>query len=61
MTDIEKLQRDIDTLKESIKLNRMNLHHRTREELQGILQHTAWCMSELETLENELRRLLNSN
>jgi hypothetical protein len=61
MTDIEKLQRDIDGLKESIVLNRLNLHERTQEELQNILQHTAWCMTEIEKLQAELRRLLKSN
>ena len=39
MNEIEKLRRDIDTLKESVKLNRMNLDQRTQEELRGILQH----------------------
>ena len=51
MTDIEKLKRDIDTLKESIKLNKMNLHQRTQDELQGILENTAMCMTELKSLE----------
>ena len=57
MTDLEKLQRDIDTLKESIELNRVNLHQRSREELLQILQHTGWCISELEELKRELERL----
>jgi hypothetical protein len=61
MTEIEKLQRDIDTLKESIKLNRMNLDQRTQEELRGILQHTALCMTELESLQMDLKRLTKSN
>jgi hypothetical protein len=61
MHEIEKLQGDIDTLKESIKLNRMNLDQRTQEELRGILQHTALCMTELESLKMDLKRLTNSN
>jgi hypothetical protein len=61
MTDIEKLQRDIDGLKESIRLNRMNLHQRTQEELRGILQNTASCMADLESLQNELKQLTSSN
>jgi hypothetical protein len=61
MTDIEKLQRDIDRLKESIALNRTNLHQRTSAELQDILKHTGWCMAELEELAKELNRRLNSN
>jgi len=36
MTDLEKLERDIDTLKESIELNRMNLDQRSPEELLGV-------------------------
>jgi hypothetical protein len=61
MTEIEKLQRDIDTLKESIDLNRMNLDQRTQAELRGILQNTAICMAELESRQMELKRLINSN
>jgi chromosome segregation ATPase len=61
MTEIEKLERDIDTLKESIQLNRMNLHQRTQQELRGILQHIASCMAELESLRAELKRLTTSN
>jgi hypothetical protein len=61
MTEIEKLKLAIDTLKESIELNRMNLHQRTQAELQGILQNTALCMAELESLQMELKRLTNSN
>lgn len=57
MTEIEKLERDIDTLKESIRLNRMNLDQRTQEELRGILKHTALCMTELESLQMDLKRL----
>jgi hypothetical protein len=29
--------------KESIALNRLTLHQRTRDELQGILKNTVWC------------------
>jgi hypothetical protein len=61
MTDIEKLERDIATLKESIELNRMHLSQRTQEELRGILRHTEWCMTELAKLELELKRQLRSN
>ena len=61
MTEIEKLKLAIDTLKESIELNRMNLHQRTQAELRGILQNTALCMAELESLQMELKRLTNSN
>jgi hypothetical protein len=60
MTDIERLKLNIETLKESIILNRMNLAERTREELQGIVQHTAWCREELEKLQTELNQALNS-
>jgi hypothetical protein len=61
VTELEKLQRDIDTLRESIHLNKLNLHERTQQELQGILKNTAWCMSELSALEVEAKRLTKSN
>jgi hypothetical protein len=61
MTEIEKLQRDIDTLNDSVKLNKMNLAQRTQEELIGILKHTEWCMTELESLKRELKQLIRSN
>lgn len=61
MIDVKKLKRDIDTLVESIELNRMNLAERSHEELLGILEHTALCMTELEQLRNELRQLTKSN
>ena len=61
MTDIEKLRRDIDTLKESIALNRMNLAQRTQTEIQEILQHTGWCIAELERLKADLKQIELSN
>ena len=33
MTESEKLQRDMDTLRESIKLDKVNLHQRTPQEI----------------------------
>lgn len=53
-----RLERDIATLKESIELNRMHLAQRTGQELREILQHTAWCLSELEILRREADSLL---
>jgi hypothetical protein len=61
MTEVEELKLAIDTLKEAIELNRMNLHQRTQAELRGILENTADCKVELERLEVELERLTNSN
>jgi hypothetical protein len=58
VTEMEKLQRDMKTLRESIELNKLNLHQRTQEEIQGIIENTARCMRELESLETEAKRLL---
>ena len=54
MTDLERLRRDINTLKESIELSRTNLHQRTEEELRGILENIRWCLQELQKLLAEL-------
>ena len=57
MTELENLVRDITTLKESIKLNSTNLHQLAPKEIQGVLEHTALCLAELEKLQGELKRL----
>jgi hypothetical protein len=57
MTEAEQLQRDIHTLKQSIKLNRMNMHQWSREEVLGILENTTWCLTELSRLQVELIRI----
>jgi hypothetical protein len=57
MTEAEQLQPDIRTLKESIKLNRINMHQRSREEVLGILENTTWCLTELSRLQVELIRI----
>jgi hypothetical protein len=59
MTELEKLKHDMDTLRESIKLSSMTLHQRSPSELRGVLEHTAWCLTELEELQKRLKKLTN--
>ena len=48
MTEIEKLQGEIDDmLREMAALNRMTLPQRTTEEIRAIRQHWQWCSREL--------------
>jgi len=60
MTSQEKLQRDIDTLRESIKLNWQDIAIKqlSATQRQGVKQHVQWCTDELkklyERLENEV-------
>ena len=56
MTELDNLLRDLATLNGSIGLNRMNLHRRSPEEIQLILDNTAWCVTELENLKADLKR-----
>lgn len=56
MNEKEKLIRDIDTLRESIRLDWQEIGTKslTDEEKQGIRQHIGWCQNELDNL---LKRL----
>lgn len=56
MTSQEKLQRDIDTLRESIKLNWQDIATKqlSPNEKQGIKHHIQWCMDELKNLYEKL-------
>jgi hypothetical protein len=58
--EIKNVRRDIETLGESLDLNRtrQDSNWPTREEIQGTLVHTTWCMEELQRLKAELERLL---
>jgi hypothetical protein len=56
MTSQEKLQRDIDTLRESIKLDWQDIATKqlSPTEKQGIKQHIQWCTDELKNLYERL-------
>jgi hypothetical protein len=56
MTELGNLLRDLATLNGAIAPNRMHLHQRSSEEIQLILDNTAWCMTELENLKADLKR-----
>jgi hypothetical protein len=62
MSTIDKILRDIETLRESIKLDNEEIakFHFSGEQLQGVLTHIGWCMTELsglkERLEEELKK-----
>jgi hypothetical protein len=57
MTDLEKLIRDLDTLRESIKLHSVNIHHLPPAQLKAVLERVAWCRTEIESLQSKLRTL----
>ena len=56
MTSQEKLQRDIDTLRESIKLEWQDIATKQLSitERQDIKQHIQWCSDELKNLYERL-------
>ncbi|WP_374567459.1 hypothetical protein [Nitrosomonas sp.] len=57
MTSYEKLKRDIDTLRESIKLIGQELASRkqlTPEETNELKHHIEWCSGELKELYKRL-------
>lgn len=53
MTEAEKILRDIETLKESIVLNKSDLANlpMSASTRAGILENIAWCYQELRALE----------
>ena len=57
MTDLEQLIRDLDTLRQSIKLNSADLHQLPPAQLRIVLEHSAWCMTELESFMRKLKEL----
>jgi hypothetical protein len=63
MTNREKLVRDIETLRESLRVNREELANRPMSdaELRGIVQHGAWLMDELAQLLALASKPENSN
>jgi hypothetical protein len=58
MDRVERIKRDIDTLRESIKIDNDEIRslHLTGERLQGALQHIGWCMTELDQLKKTLEK-----
>jgi hypothetical protein len=58
MNELEKLKRDMDTLRESLKLSSNTLHQRSPNELKGVLEHANWCLTELQDLQTRLRQLI---
>lgn len=56
MTSQEKLKRDIDTLRDSIKLDWQDLASKqlTQDERKGLKEHIEWCSSELNSLYERL-------
>ncbi|MDO9272699.1 MAG: hypothetical protein Q7T94_06750 [Rugosibacter sp.] len=56
MTSQEKLQRDIETLKESIRLNWQELGTTSFKptDRDGIRQNIKWCLEELQSLYDQL-------
>ena len=61
MTEREKFERDIATLRESIRLYKMSLHEQRPKEVRGTLQAIGWCIKELADLQSRLSHLDNSN
>jgi len=62
MTPTEKLKRDIETLRESIKLDGIvfEILGLTQEERAGILEHMGGCLSELQELKSQLKEQENN-
>lgn len=54
MTSQEKLNRDIETLKESIQLNWQEIGTEPPEGRQGIKKNIKWCLDELQRLYTKL-------
>ena len=62
MTPTEKLKRDIETLRESIKLDGIvfEILGLTPDERAGILEHMGECLSELQELKSKLKEQENN-
>ncbi len=62
MTSQEKLQHDIETLKESIALNWTEIGAKpltlTKNELQDIRDNIAWCTEEMRSLLAHINKLV---
>jgi hypothetical protein len=62
MTPTEKFKKDIETLRESIKLDGIvfEIIGLTPEERAGILEHIGQCLSELQELTSKLKEQENN-
>jgi len=62
VTPQEKLQHDIEALKESIALNWVEIRAKpltlTKKELQGIRDNIAWCTEEMRSLLAQFDKLV---
>jgi hypothetical protein len=57
LTEAEKLKRDIEGLKESVKLAGPEfLNASSANERKAILDHLGWCRTEIIKLESELKK-----
>jgi len=56
MTEKEKLDRDIATLRASIKQGAPEYMLASREEKSDILKHIGWCIAELRELQTQLKQ-----
>jgi hypothetical protein len=50
MTRLETLKRDLETLRDSLKLDSQELQRASPEERKTILEHMKWCADEMATL-----------
>ena len=63
MNAIERVIQDIVTLLESIKSDNEDIRNLnlTGRDLQGVLEHIGWCMTELDSLRKRLDDEENAN
>ncbi len=50
MTRLEALKRDLETLRDSLKLDAAELQSASPEERKAILEHMTWCIDEMTAL-----------
>ena len=58
MDKIEIIRRDIDNVRESIRLDNEDIKHLARagNSLNDLLVHIGWCMGELDVLKKRLKK-----
>lgn len=57
MTERTRLERDIATLRESVRIDGHDIGNATSAaERKGILQHIGWCIQELQDLKARLEK-----
>jgi hypothetical protein len=50
MTRVENLKRDLETLRDSLKLDAEELRRASPDERKAILEHIKWCSDEMAIL-----------